>query len=207
MSPPIRTKPDPSQEPRAELTGLSKLLSRVLRHEPELVGVVLDAQGWTSIDTLLKCIAKARRSPGAPKRLRTLPLLTRDVLLAVVATNSKGRFAISSDGERIRAVQGHSVPVDLNHPVLEPPTVLFHGTAAGNWPTIAREGLRAGGRHAVHLSVEASIARTVGARHGRPVVLVVAAGRMHGDGFTFSRADNGVWLVNQVPPKYVSLKD
>ncbi len=187
------------------LVTVSKLLSKVLRHEPGLVGVVLDAQGWTSIDELLKGVAKAARAPGAAKRLRTLPALDRSLLLAVVEANTKQRFAISGDGKRIRAVQGHSVPVTLNHPTLAPPAVLFHGTAADNLKSILRDGLNPGGRHAVHLSVDPQTARAVGARHGRPLVLVVAAGLMHAEGYSFSRADNGVWLVDRVPPKYLEV--
>jgi putative RNA 2'-phosphotransferase len=192
---------DPEAE--AELTTLSKLLSKVLRHEPELVGIELDAQGWTSIDELIRCLAKAASAPDAPKRLRTLPAVARETLAAVVATNSKQRFAISADGTRIRALQGHSVPVDLGHPLCEPPPVLFHGTAAASWPAISREGLRPGTRHAVHLSSDPSSARAVGSRHGRPIVLVVTAAQMHADGFKFSRSDNGVWLVSEVPPTYL----
>jgi putative RNA 2'-phosphotransferase len=128
------------------------------------------------------------------------------MLLAVVAANEKQRFALSADGERIRAVQGHSVDVNLGHPTLEPPSVLFHGTAVTSWPAISTEGLKRGTRHAVHLSVDVATAKRVGARHGRPAVLEVAAAQMHEDGFQFSRSDNGVWLVSEVPPWYLKLR-
>lgn len=85
--------------------------------------------------------------------------------------------------------------------------MLYHGTAAANWAAISREGLHPRSRHAVHLSPNAETARTVGARHGRPIVLVVATGRMHAAGFTFSRADNGVWLVDHVPPEFLTRSD
>jgi putative RNA 2'-phosphotransferase len=189
----------------ANLTSVSKVLSKILRHEPELVGIDLDAQGWAEIDTLLSRIARSARSLGATKRLRSLSPVTKEVLLQVVATNTKQRFAVSEDGARIRAVQGHSVEVDLGHPVLVPPTVLYHGTAAASLTAISREGLKPGSRHAVHLSGDSATARKVGARHGRPVVLVVAAERMRADGFAFSRSDNGVWLVDRVLPQYLSL--
>lgn len=127
-----------------DLTAVSRLLSKVLRHEPELVGVRLDASGWARVDDVLQGIRKAGRSPAASKRIRTLPAVTREMLAAVVATNTKQRFALSDDGQRIRAVQGHSVEVNLGHPTLEPPPVLFHGTAAASWHAIAAEGLNAG---------------------------------------------------------------
>lgn len=188
---------------RPELASLSRLLSKVLRHEPALVGLKLDAQGWARVEDLIRGVERARRASTADKRLRHLPPVTKAAILDVVASNDKQRFAVSSDGERIRAVQGHSVDVELEHPVKEPPGVLFHGTAAENWESIASEGLRRASRHAVHLSPDATTARRVGARHGRPIVIVVAAGRMHADGFQFTQADNGVWLVAHVPPEYL----
>jgi putative RNA 2'-phosphotransferase len=190
----------------AELTALSRLLSKILRHEPELVAVKLDEHGWVRIDELLHGIRKAARAPGSGKRIRVLPEVTREMLLAVVAANDKRRFALSPDCLWIRAVQGHSVDVDLGHPTLEPPAVLFHGTAAASWRTISVEGLTRGTRHAVHLSADAGTAKRVGARHGRPVVLEVLAAQMYADGFQFSRSDNGVWLVAAVPPKYLKLR-
>jgi len=187
------------------VVAVSRVVSKVLRHEPELIGLRLDANGWASVDELIQKLNRAIRLDGAPKRLRTLPTLTRELLTEVVESNDKRRFALSGDLRRIRAVQGHSVNVELKHPVRRPPEMLFHGTAAANWPAIAVEGLKRGSRHAVHLSSDIPTATRVGARHGRPLVLQVAAARMHGDGHVFSIADNGVWLVEYVPPQYLSV--
>ncbi|QJW85901.1 RNA 2'-phosphotransferase [Ramlibacter terrae] len=186
-----------------QLAGVSRLLSKVLRHEPELIGVRLDAQGWADIDNLLLAIGRAASSPLAGKRLRGLPAVNRQFLQQVVAENDEGRFAVSSDGTRIRAVQGHSVRVDLGYAHEQPPKVLFHGTAAASLPSIERQGLVPGSRHAVHLSSARDAARAVGARHGRPVVLTVLAGRMQQDGLAFAQATNGGWLTESVPPKYL----
>jgi putative RNA 2'-phosphotransferase len=43
----------------------------------------------------------------------------------------------------------------------------------------------------------------VGKRHGKPAVLRVAAIEMQGDGFKFYCADNGVWLTDSVPPRFL----
>lgn len=185
------------------LQAVSRLLSKVLRHEPDLVGIQLDAQGWVRIDDLIEAVARSAKRPTAPKRLRLAPALTREVLELVVRTNNKKRFSLSSDGASIRAVQGHSVAVDLGYPESSPPDSLFHGTSVGSWKSIESEGLKAGARHAVHLSEDPATARRVGARHGRPLVLEVLAQRMHIEGHRFSRADNGVWLVASVPPRYL----
>ena len=58
-------------------------------------------------------------------------------------------------------------------------------------------------RHHVHLSAEVETARLVGARPGAPVIFVVAAAALHGEGALFFRSDNGVWLVDAVPPAYL----
>ena len=58
-------------------------------------------------------------------------------------------------------------------------------------------------RHHVHLSGDEPTARRVGQRRGKPVVLVVEAGRMHRDGHAFYRSANGVWLTDSVPPEYL----
>lgn len=170
---------------------ISKLLSLVLRHEPETIGLSLDAQGWTSVDDL---IARANAHGNT---------LTREILAAVVATSDKQRFALSSDGSRIRANQGHSVGVDLGLAVREPPSTLFHGTADRFLASIRAQGLVRGSRHHVHLSRDEATAVVVGSRHGRPVILNVQAGRMHAAGHVFHLTDNGVWLTDAVPPEFI----
>src|SRR3712207_2426466 len=95
----------------------SKFLSLVLRHEPERVGVTLDDAGWVAVDDLLD----GCRRNGHP--------ITRAALEEIVRTSDKQRFALSEDGSRIRANQGHSVPVDLGYAPAVPPDVLYHGTA------------------------------------------------------------------------------
>jgi putative RNA 2'-phosphotransferase len=177
------------------LTRLSKFLSFVLRHDPGAIGIALDRSGWADIDQLLeRC-----RAHGRP--------LSRELLETIVATSPKRRFAISEDGRRVRASQGHSIDVDLGYEAAAPPEWLFHGTVAASLAAIRAAGLERMARHHVHLSPDAATARTVGARRGRPVVLRVAAGRMHGDGHVFFLSANGVWLTERVPPQYIELPE
>lgn len=170
----------------------SKFLSRILRHEPELVGLTLGAGGWVLVDDLLRGMKRA----GHP--------LKRDALGVLVADSDKRRFTLSEDGRRIRAAQGHSVAVELDLPPATPPEELFHGTAAASLDAIWAEGLKPGKRQHVHLSSDPETATRVGQRHGRPVVLKIATGKMHADGHTFWQADNGVWLTDHVAPAYLS---
>lgn len=187
-----------------ELMAVSKLLARVLRHEPELIRLKLDAKGYADVEELIAKLNAAGRKPGAAKRLRTLPLVSLELLREVVANNDKQRYSLSDDGKRIRAAQGHSVNVCLDYEAIEPPPVLYHGTALSKLESIWRDGLTSQTRHAVHLTAAVQTAFRTGQRHGKPVVLTVAAQQMHGDGFRFTCSDNSVWLVSEVPVRYLA---
>jgi putative RNA 2'-phosphotransferase len=176
------------------MSGGSRFLSLILRHKPEEIGLTLDPQGWADIDTLLSKMKAA----GKP--------FSRDALMEFVASNEKKRFTLSDDGTRIRAAQGHSVPVDLGLTEKTPPEVLYHGTATKTLDAIMRDGLTPQSRQQVHLSADTQTAIAVGQRHGKPVVLSIAAGAMSMNGMTFYQADNGVWLTDQVPTAYITFK-
>lgn len=175
-----------------ELVRLSKRLSKWLRHDPQGIGLEPDAAGWVPVEVLLRQANAAGTT------------ITRADLDAVVARNNKQRYEFDESGTSIRARQGHSIPVELGYTAVEPPPILFHGTAEHLVDVIMAEGLRPMRRHAVHLSADVETARAVGGRHGRPVVFDVAAERMHRDGQSFYRTGNGVWLVNAVLPAYLS---
>jgi RNA:NAD 2'-phosphotransferase (TPT1/KptA family) len=40
-------------------------------------------------------------------------------------------------------------------------------------------------------------------RRGKPVILIVEAGRLHRAGHSFFRSENGFWLTDTVPPEYL----
>src|SRR5688500_15893567 len=123
-----------------EAKRLSKFLSLVLRHEPQAIGIALDAAGWTPVAELLAALARHGKD------------VSRADLEFVVATSDKKRFALSEDALSIRASQGHSVEVELGYSPAEPPELLFHGTVDKFLDSIRRQGLIKGNRHHVHLS-------------------------------------------------------
>ncbi|CAM4450778.1 RNA 2'-phosphotransferase [Deinococcus marmoris] len=164
---------------------LSHRLSYLLRHAPHEAGLTLQPGGWVPLEPLLFHLN-----------------VTREQVEGVVAASDKQRFAL--DGDRIRANQGHSVPVDLELTSQTPPAVLYHGTFPGALPIICREGLRPMNRHHVHLSPDTETAGKVGARRGSAVVLTVRADRMHAAGWLFYKSENGVWLVDAVPAEFLS---
>lgn len=171
--------------------NVSKYLSKHLRHAPERLGLTLGPGGWVAVDELLAACAAHRFA------------ITRAELEEVVAMNDKRRFAFDATGERIRANQGHSVDVDLQLEPAAPPELLYHGTGERSVESILATGLERRNRHHVHLSPDTETARRVGMRHGRPVILTVAAGEMARAGHRFFVSANGVWLVDDVPPRYL----
>ncbi len=178
---------------KEELVHVSKYLSYVLRHAPQSIGLTLDSEGWAPIEELIELAARHGRK------------LRRQDIDGAVATNDKKRFALSADGTKIRAVQGHSTPsVAIQFEEKVPPAVLFHGTATRFVPSILEHGLRPGTRQHVHLSDNAQTAAGVGQRHGKPVVLSVAARDLHAQGGKFYLSENNVWLTEHVPTAYIS---
>jgi putative RNA 2'-phosphotransferase len=176
----------------ARAVRISKLLSFGLRHDPDALGLTLDDAGWVPIDVLLPAL----RARGED--------VTRAELEEVVRASDKQRFALSADGARIRANQGHSVAVDLGLAPSTPPDRLYHGTVGGFVGSIRRSGLVRGARTHVHLSGDEATALIVANRRkGTPAILVVRARDMDRDGIPFYRSENGVWLVEHVPPAYL----
>jgi len=163
---------------------LSKRMSRALRHDPGRVGLVLDDEGWASLDALCAALRVSRAD-----------------VEDVVTHGSKQRYELA--GGRIRARYGHSLPGHVALPPADPPAELFHGTGAGTVEAILRDGLRPGRRQYVHLSPDQATAREVGARHGQPIVLRVDARAAAADGTVFRRGNDDTWLTDELDPRYL----
>ena len=170
---------------------ISKFLSLVLRHRPETIGIQLDQNGWTDVDTLLE------------KSNRYGVKIDKEILKYIVATNSKKRFAFNESFDKIRASQGHSVDIKLGYINQKPPEILYHGTGEKSVQSILETGLEKRNRQHVHLSSDITTAVKVGQRHGKPFVFKILAEKMYNDKFEFFLSDNGVWLTENVPTKYL----
>ena len=116
--------------------------------------------------------------------------------------SAKQRFEI--DGDRIRALYGHSLSGQIVHTPALPPPVLFHGTSEETVRSIMREGLQPMRRQYVHLSTDPVTARQVGKRkRGTTVVLEVDAREAHRNGINFYHGNEDTWLSDAIPPRYV----
>ncbi len=174
-------------------TKISKFLSLVLRHKPEEIGLILDENGWANINDLLEKSAKVNNA------------FTFEELTEVVETNDKKRFAFDETESKIRASQGHSLKVDVGFEKKMPPKILYHGTAERNVKAILENGLKKIARHHVHLSSETETARNVGTRYGKPVIFKIDTTAMLAENFKFYVSANGVWLTDEVPPKFLEV--
>ena len=176
-----------------ETTATSKFLSLVLRHQPQLIGIDLDEQGWVNVNELLE-------QANAYGHNLDLELLNH-----VVETSSKKRFAFDESRQKIRASQGHSIDVELGYEAQIPPDILYHGTGEKSVAAIQNTGLEKRSRQHVHLSKDIETAIQVGSRHGKPAIFNVHSGEMYKNGYAFYLSENKVWLTDTVPAKYLKL--
>lgn len=172
------------------LTKVSRYMSLILRHKPEVIGIGLDEHGWADVAELIKGIAKDYPFDMA-------------MLEEIVRTDNKQRYSFNEDKTLIRANQGHSIPVDVELEEATPPPFLWHGTGAKFVSSIDDMGLIPKSRLYVHLSGDKETAVNVGKRHGRPVVYKVLSGKMAEDGYAFFLSKNGVWLTKRVSAEYL----
>lgn len=171
----------PETEER-RLERLSKFISMILRHKPEVIGITLDEHGWADVDELIKGINETGEEVE----------FSKTTLEKIVKTDKKQRYSVSQDKTLIRANQGHSIPVDVELEKKEPPKILYHGTGVKSVKAIQEQGLLSMERLYVHLSTDVETATNVGKRHGTPVIFKVNTEQMQKDGYDFFQSVNGV---------------
>lgn len=171
----------------------SKQLAYLLRHDLEAYRVgKIDDNGWRNTIELQEDYG-----------------YTQDELQEIVDTDTKGRYELSEDKLYIRALQGHSIPVEVDNIVESiPPDILYHGTPEKNKESILEKGLLKGSRLYVHLSADYETALVVGKRRPGPtIILKIKTAEMSKAGIKFWKSKNGVWLCEYVDPKYIELYD
>lgn len=172
------------------LNKTSRFISMILRHKPGVIGIPLDEHGWANVSELVEGVNKVHP-------------LDMETLEEIVRTNEKQRFSFNEDKTKIRANQGHTIPVDVELEEKDPPEVLYHGTGEKYVESIDSTGLEPRQRLYVHLSTDKEMAVKVGQRHGKPVVYRVNSGQMAKNGYVFYLSVNGVWLTKAVPVQYL----
>lgn len=167
---------------------VGKKISYLLRHNTE--DLVMDQNGYVDVASLLKKVD-----------------INQQELDYIVDTNDKKRFVYNDDKTKIRASQGHTIKVDVGLKKQRPPRTLYHGTSLESYEKIKKSGgLDKMRRLHVHLTDNEDVAYSVGKRYSKykdPVILEIDSAAMNIDGFKFYLSDNGVWLTDNVPLKYI----
>lgn len=173
-------------------TQVSKFLSGLLRHFPEDFDVNIDDEGWANTGDVI----------GACKD--KYGWIDSEMILAVVATDPKGRFEV--EGYRIRASYGHSVDyVTLEDGNSSVPDVLYHGTDPDNVESILGEGLKPMNRNHVHMTDDVEEARNVAVRHtDDPTILAIDAESMLSESMEVTKRATYIYTADEVPSRFIS---
>lgn len=176
-----------------DLNNISKYMSLILRHKPDVIGIELDEHGWANVNDLISGIEKDNHG------------FNFELLEEIVRSDSKQRYSFNDDKSFIRANQGHSVNVDVELKEKEPPEYLYHGTGEKYVKSINQDGLIPKSRLYVHLSKDIKTAENVGKRHGKEIIYRINSGRMYRNGYKFYLSENGIWLTKEAPVKYLEM--
>ena len=176
-----------------DLNNISKYMSLILRHKPDVIGIELDEHGWANVNDLISGIEKDNHG------------FNFELLEEIVRSDSKQRYSFNDDKSLIRANQGHSINVDVELKEKEPPEYLYHGTGEKYVKFINQDGLIPKSRLYVHLSKDIKTAENVGKRHGKEIIYRINSGRMYRNGYKFYLSENGIWLTKEAPVKYLEM--
>jgi putative RNA 2'-phosphotransferase len=169
---------------------VSRYMSSLLRHSPQ--NLKMDAEGFVSIDELLD-------------KIRTRYPIDKNMILEIADKSDKKRFEVKDN--KIRALYGHTIPVDIEFEEDTRVKLLYHGTTPEAASKILKEGLKPMKRKWVHLSPTVETAIEIGKRRtAHPVVLEIDVKAAREDGMKLYRATDKVFLSGPVPPKYIKMR-
>jgi putative RNA 2'-phosphotransferase len=196
-----------------DLAKLSHILSYALRHNPLKYNLVLDKEGWTSINELFIALSLHHDHHHSSRWLRHIK---KQNLEEMIARSDKVRFEIKDD--KICALYGHSsssfIPFTKIQKIdSKPPDILYHGTAPSAAKNIMSEGLRPMNRQYVHLSTDKNTALQVGKRktilkkeEEQPVIIAISAIEGYNTGvYHFYQASESVWLSDYIHSNFMEL--
>lgn len=174
-----------------DLIRRGKQLSWLLRHDIDSYNKgKIDEHGWREVSEIIHNYG-----------------FTSALLNEIVSGNNKQRYEYNQNCTKIRACQGHSIPVDVELSVAKNITAsnpyLYHGTTEKFIENIKQHGLLPGKRIFLHLSGDEKTAYHVGRRHGgKTCIICIDAYKMIQDGHIIYISNNGVYNTKCVDPKY-----
>lgn len=203
------------------LEEISRAMSALLRHTPEMFDPALYPDYSTPIDKLLLNLNSNK------KLTKKVGIIDINDINIIIDTNGKDRFKII-DNVRIRASQGHSDAVaalfenSTSHLTDFVPdkhfdeSLLAHGTYTENVSNIMNIGLLPGNRNCVHMAftgvqsddgvVEVTLRGKSGMRNTCTALIIINYHQAIKEGHKFYVSDNGVILYQgTIPPCFLSV--
>lgn len=191
-----------SEEEERKRSSLSKFLSLLLRHNPGLLDLQLDNEGWLSckVDDLAEKIKHSKDR---------LEWVTVDEIRNVVDTDPKGRYEINDQG-MIRATYGHSIrlhPLDFPDDADSLPEFVYYAGSNFELDTMFRLGLiprERRDRQYLHLSVEMKDAYSVAKNYTRyPRLIRIKTHDACESGIKFKQVSKFIVISEEVPPEFL----
>lgn len=167
---------------------VSRYMSYLLRHDPE--NLEMDSHGFVDVEKLAEKLEK--RFP-----------IDKRIVFEIAERSDRRRFEII--GNKIRALYGHTILIQLEFEEDKTIQVLYHGTTPEAAAKILKEGLKPMKRRWVHLSPTIEIAVEVGQRRtNNPVVLEINAEAARKNGLRFFKATDKVYVCGEILPGYIA---
>jgi len=175
----------------AKTEQLGRLVAGMLRHFPADLGLAMDSRGWVDITSASDALGKRHR------------WASEEILIALVNSDPKQRYEIRD--QKVRARYGHSVNVDLDHPLNALPK-LFYGASEEEADRILDIGLKPASQRYVHLSTTPDKAWHVATfRTSNPRVIQVDAELAQKDDVKMMVVNDDIVISEKIPPKYLSI--
>lgn len=128
--------------------------------------------------------------------------LELDDLIKMIEASDKKRHEIVDN--KIRALYGHSISLQIRKEIAEPPELLYHGTARKFIESIKVKGLLSQERQYVHLSIDEETAYKVGKRRDeKPIILRIRAKFAWKNGVSFYKGNDNVWLSDTIVSDFI----
>lgn len=177
----------------ALIERITRSLAYMLRHQPEKFDLDLDAHGFGDLAEVVRALNERLGEPVEVEDVET-----------AIASGDRPRYEIQ--GERVRALYGHSIDVEPGE-TARPPEVLFVGIGSRDARRAVQYGLRGGRRRFLHLAKTPEEARETGKRTGREyAVLTVFALDAWEEGVNFYDRQ-ALFLAEQIPTDFLEITD
>lgn len=170
---------------------ITRSLAYMLRHKPEQFDLELDPHGYAPIGDLLHALTE-----------RLGERIHAEDLEDAVNAGDRRRYEIVDD--RVRALYGHSIPIEPG-PESQPPEVLFLAIPTRDVAQAQRFGLRGGRRSFLHLALTPEEAIETGRRLARDYTLItVHAAEAYDQGVPFYDR-KALFLAEELPTDFLEV--